>query len=528
MKCAKFHGNTQMAAREKKTTDENATVTRHLMLGDWNMCRFFRVASVLSRGRTALMYLWPTLTSVCSYLISLSILIPLYAAGELANDDKDASASSTTPTAEAPAHRVPPNFSVAVGTKDQPQEMPAVRSAMTDYFSFSDEFASQLKQGAAAPDFVTSERQVTPETAHSQVEDGTAVLAVILPRNLTPTIISDIASYYRGEGEAPHYKVKILASPQSRENENFILRHYRDQVVRQASEHVSEQIRIVARKLDCSAESRSPCQRSRDDVEGAFETPFEVIVEEADGPTAMAYFSDPPDKDDPKTNKTSTESGNRQTTPLHHGSSISSKISAVFGAAIIAAVALAVTSSGVVNRAAGLQLLIIGPWRSMQPQRPFPRRMLLEQKYGMAVSGTGVLTAVASTSTTWIGKEVVEHLGTYASLRMMAVTGLLFLACLTVAITVLSVTDSAGGLFGGCLAVVASLWVVSGTIIDPGSRNLSTSAEMLLLAHSGAVTIPFLTVVALIFILATTFFSGLLITSIFDRKVSTQISRVDS
>lgn len=484
------------------------------------MRRFFAVASILSQGRTVRLYLWPILTSVCAYVIALSIFVPLFGSIERGNAPEQTPPMAPSPTAAEQPQGSPPNFSIAVGTDDEAREMPAIQSAMTDYLSFSDEFFTRLEQGAVAPDFSTSERELTPESARAQVEDGTSVLAVVLPKKLTPQIIDDIRAYYRGDIDAPRYTLTILASPQALYEDEFVLNQYRDQVIRQAEEHVSEQIRIVAQRFGCEFNAQQECPRTQDQAELAFERPFDITVEEVDGPTPVDYFSGGTDTAGassagaPSAGAPSAgPAGNHQQTETS-ATSASATLSAIIGAIVLAAITLALFSSAAVNRAAGLHLLIVGPWRSMSPQRPFPRRTLLIQKYGIAAAGTVLLSAVAA-----------AHPG----VQTIAAIGFLCLVCLTVVITILAATDTVGGLFGAVVALGTLVWSTAGsfvpTLLDPGHPDLWAYTSMLIGFNRQTFVELGPTVVVLLVLLAAAFLGGLAATGIFDRKFSTAIHR---
>lgn len=156
--------------------------------------------------------------------------------------------------------------------------MPAIQSAMTDYLAFSDEFADRLEQGAVAQDFGTHEHTMSPEAAREQVADGTSVLAVILPEDLSPTFVRQAAEYGRGERSDPPEPVTltIVAGPQALAQDEFILSQYRSQVLTQASEHIAEQMRIVSRKLNAEVDR-----------------PVRIVVEESDGPNPRTSSSHP-------------------------------------------------------------------------------------------------------------------------------------------------------------------------------------------------------------------------------------------
>lgn len=515
------------------------------------MRRFFAVTAILSRGRAGWMYFWPIMASLCVYVIALSVLVPLFGAIERAGADERGQTPAPAPTTAEQLPSSPPNFSIAVGTDDEPREMPAIQSAMTDYLSFSDQFFTRLEQGAVAPDFSTTERELSPEDARSQVKDGTSVLAVLLPRNLTPQAIDDIRAYYRGDVDAQRYTITVLASPQALNEDKFILDQYRDQVIRQADEHVSEQIRIVAQKFGCEGEEQQDCPRTSKEAQRAFERPFDIKVEKVSGPPAVDYFSQKSDEDSAQPNDQSSVPGAATTSPAgpaasssnpaatssgtdaasseSHApqSSISAGISAIISALILAAVTLARLSSATVNRAAGLQVAIIGPWRSLSPQRPFPRRTLLSQKFGLAAAGTLALTTAAAVSAVWPGRNIVDSLGAYPNLRLIAFIGFLCLVCLTVAIVVLAVTDTLGVLFGVVVAVGAivcgTIWNTVANLLDPSHSGLWSNATMIISGNRYLVGELVPTLVVLLIILVAALIGGLAATAAFDRRFSTQI-----
>lgn len=110
------------------------------------------------------------------YVIALSVLVPPFGTVEWAGTDDRAPA----PTAAEQPLSSRQNFSVAVGTDNDPQVIPAIQNALTDYLSLPDEFLTWVEQGAVAPDFSTTERDLSPESARSQANDGTSALAVLL------------------------------------------------------------------------------------------------------------------------------------------------------------------------------------------------------------------------------------------------------------------------------------------------------------------------------------------------------------
>ena len=484
------------------------------------------------------MYFWPIMASLCVYVIALSVLVPLFGAIERAGADERGQAPAPAPTTAEQLPSSPPNFSIAVGTDDEPQEMPAIQSAMTDYLSFSDQFFTRLEQGAVAPDFFTTERELSPEAARSQVEDGTSVLAVLMPKDLTPQAIDDIRAYYRGDIDAPRYTITVLANPQALNEDKFILNQYQDQVIRQAEEHVSEQIRIVAQKFRCETGEQA-CPRTSKEAQRAFERPFDINVEKVSGPPAVDYFSQKSDEGSPSPHDqpsapapvTASPSDPAATSSQSHApqSSSSARVSAIISALILAAVTLAMLSSATVNRAAGLQVAIIGPWRSLSPQRPFPRRTLLSQKFGLAAAGTLALTTAAAVSTAWPGRIIVDSLGAYPGLRLIAIIGFFSLVFLTVVIVVLAVTDTLGVLAGVVVAVGAvvwgTVWNTLANLLDPSRSGWWSSATMLIGGSRHLVGEVAPTLVVLLIILVAALSGGLAVTGAFDRRFSTQITR---
>lgn len=497
------------------------------------MGRFFAMTSILSRGRTGRMYLWPILASLCVYVVALSILIPLFGLAERSDGNEGALPTTETPATatQAQPHGNPPNFSIAVGTDDEAREMPAIQSAMTDYLSFSDEFFTRLKQGAVAPDFSTSERELSPESARAQAEDGTSVLAVLLPKDFTPQVMSDIRAYYRGDIDTPSYTITVLASPQALNEDKFILSQYRDQVIRQAEEHVSEQIRTVAHKFGCEAGGQQNCPRSQQDAERAFERPFDVRVEDVSGPPPVDYFSNGSQSPDPSPTTRSTAAAPQATPSTSPQKQLSpnAKISALLSALVLGAVTLAMLSSGAVNRAAGLQLVIIGPWRSLSPQRPFPRRMLLSQKFGLAAAGTLVLTLAAGISSIWPGPNILDSLGAYPSLRVVAFIGFLCLVCLAVTIVILAASDVLGALAGAAVAAGTiawgTVWNTLASLLGPGRSGPWGNAQLLIAGNRQVIVELAPAVIVLLLILVSALLGSLTATGAYDRRFSTQIDR---
>jgi hypothetical protein len=192
----------------------------------------------VTRGRTPAILIGGLLTGLVAGILALVLCLPLLQAGARAKSEAITTQGSGA-AADGPAQGYveKPTFTIAVGIDDEPVEMPAIQSAMTDYLAFSDEFADRLEQGAVAQDFATHEHTMSPEAAREQVADGTSVLAVILPEDLSPTFVRQAAEYGRGERSDPPDPVTltIVAGPQALAQDEFILSQYRSQVLTQAS-----------------------------------------------------------------------------------------------------------------------------------------------------------------------------------------------------------------------------------------------------------------------------------------------------
>lgn len=181
-----------------------------------------------------------------------------------------------------------PNFVIAVGIEDEHWEVPAIQSAKTEWLNFSEEFATRLEQGAVAPNFSTHERTMSRQAAVDNVESGAAVLAVVLPEDLSKHVVDDTIAAGRGELTDPQpYEFEIVTSPQARADNGFIANEYRDQVIRQAVEHVSHQIHVVAEKMGCGGSD--PCPHAAD-VGPMFENPIELVQTDVNGPPAVDYL----------------------------------------------------------------------------------------------------------------------------------------------------------------------------------------------------------------------------------------------
>lgn len=484
---------------------------------------------VLGRGRARPLLLWPPVSALVVFAISLLALTPAFAALERAHHA--AAAPPSVPAAPIPGPPSPPNFTIGIGSEDEPTKMPAIQSAMTDTLAFSDQFADFLEHGGSAPHFGTQERVLSPTAARKQVGDGTSVLALILPPDLTPTIMSDIRRYRAGAIDAPTYTITIVAGPQALAEDSFILREYRSQVITQAVERVSEQIRTVASKSDCQSMRITPCMRSQDETVTAFEAPFAITVDTVAGPEPITYFGESATTVAPAASPTASVTS--MTAPDPRPASPLVWMASVLASLVIASAVLALAASVMVNRSAGLQLVVFGPWRSLTPQRPFSRRSLFEAKLGIGALGcTGLVVAA-------LGALLVLSplfgaglgLGAHPALRLVAAIGFLVLLSAATTATVLAVNDGAGSGFAALAAVLgAGIGLstsgigfaigLSGTSGSAGVLHGLTTGSLSQLAPSGAISM----IIALSVLCITSVVAGWSVTGAYDSRVSTQIS----
>lgn len=480
--------------------------------------------------------------------LMLAILIPTFSAMDVETKAAaEAAANQQQPQPQQPAPDVPstpPNFSVAVGMDDEVTEMPAIQSAMMDYLAFSDEFFDRLKTGGLVPEFATEEREISPDSARAQVKDGTSVMAVVLPTKLTPTVIDDIRAYYRGEIDNPKYTITVVAGPQALNEDEYIVKKYSDQVIRQATEHISTQIRTVARKTTCADAGRTDCPRTQDEVVKAFERPFETKVDKVDGPDPIDYFGQgedasaapaPPTPSAEVNAGTPPEQGTQSNTDVDSGASgLGSAlivVTSVLSALAIASAVLALLASFLVNRRAGLQLVVIGPWRSLTPQRPIPRRSLLSAKLVISLVGSTVLALLTTIALTWLGQDAYLSFSAYPELRAIALFGLLALVSYTVAAIILTTTDVLGGVFGLFAAIVTIILVAyqSGVpaIIGQPSASLDLYAIIASIFSAGglnfAVTYILSAGIGLLVVAILVVAVGLVVTRIYDNRFTTRI-----
>ncbi len=494
-------------------------------------------ASALSGGRPRRLLLWPLLAGLSVFVLSLVILAPALAQFEksLTTVTEPADQSAPPPPVDSK-----PSYSVAVGIDDEIAEMPAIQSAKVDFLSFSEEYFTQLKTGAVVNEFGTEERTLSPDGARAQVEDGTSVLAVILPKQLTPTVIDDIRAYSAGTlDRAPTYTITIVAGPQALSEDRFVVRKYEDQVMRQAGEYASNQIRTVAGKLTCNPSGGSDCPRSPSETAKAFERPFTTTVEEVSGPSPVDTFTSPSapatsaaqPTTQPEPTAEATDPASAAAEESSHGSPIwfgHTWVPAVLIALGFGAVTVALTASFVVNRAAGLSLVLVGPWRSMRTQRPFPRQALLSVKLLIGVVGVAVLGVVATIAVTGLGSFGV---GAFPLLRILAVLCFLTLLAAVLVSIVLTVNDAVGTLFGALAAIAALIWVIaqSGATrafsLSGSDVDLGMVTELLLGQGNRWTVLSYAlpTAVGLVFALVLALVVGLTAAHVYDRARSTKI-----
>lgn len=494
------------------------------------MRRVVAVSRFLTRGHPLRLTLIPVTVSLVVFALMLGVLAPAF--GRL-EDSRGAPVDTGDETAPPPAPRAHPNFTVAVGLDDEPREMPAIQSAKVDFLSFSDQFAQFLEHGGLAPDFGTEERVLSPDAARAQVEDGTSVLAVILPADLTGQVMTDIRDYLDGAIDGPKYTITIVAGPQALNEDEHILQQYRSQVITQAVEQVSEQIRTVASKSDCQGLRAQRCERGSAEATLAFEQPFDVTVDTVAGPAPVDYFTTGAEAvAAPETQAPSVAASDpapRAPAESSAGSPLA-WTTALLSALAIASAALALTSTFLVNRAAGLQILIIGPWRSLLPQKPVQRRDLLEVKVSLAVLGSAVLSVAATTALLVGGAGV--HFGAYPAVRVIAVTVLLGLICAAIATSTIVLNEVLGGIAGVMTALTAATAGIatSGLGAVLGITESFGSAEHLgrLISGSLGTAGPSAAAALLLFgFTAALAIAGTVITMFYDRRVSAQIALVD-
>lgn len=412
---------------------------------------------LVTGGRGTAILVWGLVVGPLAALAAIAVGIPALQAGARADAESSAQFTASPPQ----DYIVEPSFTIAVGTDDAPTEMPAIQSAKTDFLAFSDEFADRLELGAVAPDFATHEHTMSPEAARAQVADGTSVLAVVLPEQLTPTFVGQAAAQGRDERSDPPDPVTItlVAGPQALAQDEFVLSQYRSQVVNQASEHIAGQMRTVAGKLGAEADR-----------------PVEVVVEEVDGPPAqdLLYPSQQSDSADAaaapaeedgsfaNAGAQAREAGIAAQADRSFTVWIPSLIVAVFGTAVVAAT---VAVSVGVDRASGLGVVLVGPWRRQAAARPVPRVRKLWVKVRLAVV-PGTLFSLAATVSLLLaaGKETALTdtplaTGASAALGFAAVLVMLLAVASAVTVLVLATAEVVGAGASWCAAVLAGVWV---------------------------------------------------------------------
>jgi hypothetical protein len=500
----------------------------------------------VTRGRTPAILIGGLLTGLVAGILALVLCLPLLQAGARAKSEAITTQGSGA-AADGPAQGYveKPTFTIAVGIDDEPVEMPAIQSAMTDYLAFSDEFADRLEQGAVAQDFATHEHTMSPEAAREQVADGTSVLAVILPEDLSPTFVRQAAEYGRGERSDPPDPVTltIVAGPQALAQDEFILSQYRSQVLTQASEHIAEQMRIVSRKLNAEVDR-----------------PVSIVVEESDGPEPQELlFASQSEAGSTGSSDTtgSEESAGSDSTYANAGPEAReaavaeqtersyavglTAVAAVAWAAAVLAAAVAVSTA--VDRATGLGIVVVGPWRRRSAERPVPRALKLRTKallMGLlvpllAVAGTIGIRIAAGQEATAVDVELVSGETTVAASAALLV--LLLAVGAALAAIVLAAAEVVGSFAAWVAAALALLWSAhaSGLLFRTGAEQqpaLTNLASGLGFFHThsftratlvynwvpGVVTAAALTVAVLIV--------AHLIVRGYDRRVSTRTALV--
>lgn len=431
----------------------------------------------VTRGRAPAILVWGLLTGLVAGVLALVLCLPLLQAGARGQAEAMTTRSSGA-AADGPAQGYveKPTFTIAVGIDDEPVEMPAIQSAMTDYLAFSDEFADRLEQGAVAQDFGTHEHTMSPEAAREQVADGTSVLAVILPEDLSPTFVRQAAEYGRGERSDPPEPVTltIVAGPQALAQDEFILSQYRSQVLTQASEHIAEQMRIVSRKLNAEVDR-----------------PVRIVVEESDGPEPqdLLYASQSEASSADSDNTTGSadsayanagpearEAAVAQQTERSYAVGLTAVAAVAWAAAVLAA---AVAVSTAVDRATGLGIVVVGPWRRRSAERPVPRALKLRTKallLGLgvpllAVAGTIGIRIAAGQEAAAVDVELVTGATTVAASAALLV--LLLAVGAALAAIVLAAAEVVGSFAAWVAAALALLWSAhaSGLLFRTGAEQ---------------------------------------------------------
>ena len=495
----------------------------------------------VTRGRTPAVLIGGLLTGLVAGILALVLCLPLLQAGARAKSEAITTQGSGA-AADGPAQGYveKPTFTIAVGIDDEPVEMPAIQSAMTDHLAFSGEFADRLEQGAVAQDFATHEHTMNPEAAREQVADGTSVLAVILPEDLSPTFVRQAAEYGRGERSDPPDPVTltIVAGPQALAQDEFILSQYRSQVLTQASEHIAEQMRIVLRKLNAEVDR-----------------PVSIVVEESDGPEPQDLLFASQSEAGSSGSSESTASSDStyanagpeareaavaEQTERSYAVGLTAVAAVAWAAAVLAA---AVAVSTAVDRATGLGIVVVGPWRRRSAERPVPRALKLRTKallMGLlvpllAVAGTIGIRLAAGQEATAVDMELVSGGATVAASAALLV--LLLAVGAALAAIVLAAAEVVGSFAAWVAAALALLWSAhaSGLLFRTGAEQQPalthlasglgffhthsfTRATLLYNWVPGVVTAAALTVAVLIV--------AHLIVRGYDRRVSTRTALV--
>jgi hypothetical protein len=357
--------------------------------------------------------------------------------------------------------------------------------------------------------------------------------------------VRQAAEYGRGERSDPPDPVTltIVAGPQALAQDEFILSQYRSQVLTQASEHIAEQMRIVSRKLNAEVDR-----------------PVSIVVEESDGPEPQELlFASQSEAGSTGSSDTtgSEESAGSDSTYANAGPEAReaavaeqtersyavglTAVAAVAWAAAVLAAAVAVSTA--VDRATGLGIVVVGPWRRRSAERPVPRALKLRTKallMGLlvpllAVAGTIGIRIAAGQEATAVDVELVSGETTVAASAALLV--LLLAVGAALAAIVLAAAEVVGSFAAWVAAALALLWSAhaSGLLFRTGAEQqpaLTNLASGLGFFHThsftratlvynwvpGVVTAAALTVAVLIV--------AHLIVRGYDRRVSTRTALV--
>lgn len=445
------------------------------------MRRTLGIVRLILRDRawTALI---PVLAALAVGLLIALLLVPAAAArgdaqfaahdAELEQRERDRAGG------QAPADH--PDFTIAVGIDDEPMEMPALQSAMTDHLSFAEEFAERLKTGAVAADFATHERVMSPASARAQVADGTSALAIVFPKDFTRTLLAEMNERGLAGAHPKKYraKVEVLAGPQTRTQNDFVLNEYRTQVMNQALEFSRDQIHTEAQRWTCQdSRTAQTCKASPAALATAFDQAFAFTVVEAKGPAPQDYRY----ASLVAAESTGTEAapGSAAAAPAsadlrasrHVYSLHSASLTAIPVALAAAALVLGIATSIVVDRNVGIGMWGFGPWRRWGRQRPLSRTAVLSAKMWLCTAGAVVLALAGALWAAGAGAAggfgpffphgATELIAWAARLAVFCAAGLL------IAWLVVGLIDVLGGLAGGVATALLSVWVLLSSGVVP-------------------------------------------------------------